>query len=122
MLPFFLSTGPIICELFRAMSGVVDRVLPARHTWARQKESIAFMASKELEFAEKRMQQKWYELVMAEQQGAVVQVLERMYTSYVLAVEVYNRCLADEQRVQGQVSIPVPAPALSPRKSARKAS
>jgi hypothetical protein len=79
--------------------------------------------SRELEFAERRMQQKWYELAMAEQQGAAVQVLERMYNSYVLAVEVYNRCLADEQRIQGQqMRVPVPAPALSPRENSRKAS
>lgn len=82
-----------------------------------QKE-MSRMASKELEFAEKRMQQKWYDLVMAEQQGAAVQVLERMYNSYVLAVEVYNHCLADEQRRKTQPLVPVPAPASPQRKKA----
>jgi hypothetical protein len=51
----------------------------------------------ELEYAEQRMQQKWYELVMAEQQGASQQQLERLYNSYMLAVEDYNRCLQKEQ-------------------------
>ncbi len=46
-----------------------------------------------LEHAQQRMQQKWYDLVMAEQSGASMQVLERMYNAYMLAVEEYNRCL-----------------------------
>ena len=44
------------------------------------------MTPTELEHAEKRMQQKWYDLAMAEQKGAAVQVLERMYNAYMLAV------------------------------------
>ena len=55
------------------------------------------MASKELEYAERRMQQKWYDLVTAEQQGAAAQVLERLYTAYMLAVEKYNRCVEEDQ-------------------------
>src|SRR2546423_292146 len=53
------------------------------------------MTLAQLEHAQKRMQQKWYDLVMAEQRGASVQVLERMYNSYVLAMEEYNRCSAE---------------------------
>ena len=56
------------------------------------------MTLAQLEHAQKRMQQKWYDLVMAEQQGASIQVLERMYNSYVLAMEEYNRCSAEHQR------------------------
>ena len=33
------------------------------------------MTPTELEYAEKRMQQKWYDLAMAEQKGAAVSVL-----------------------------------------------
>ena len=67
------------------------------------------MASKVLEYAERRMQQKWYDLVTAEQQGATVQVLERLYTAYMLAVEQYHRCVDEDQRdTQAQpISVPV---------------
>jgi hypothetical protein len=50
------------------------------------------MTFTELEHAQKRMQQKWHDLVMAEQQGASIPALERMYNAYMLAVEEYNRC------------------------------
>lgn len=59
----------------------------------------------ELEYAEKRMQQKWYDLVLAEQQGLSVQTLERLYTSYVLAVEVYNRSLQEQQEQNAPVVV-----------------
>ncbi len=49
------------------------------------------MTPAQLQYAEQRMQQKWYELVMAEQQGAAIPALERMYNAYVLAMEEYNR-------------------------------
>jgi hypothetical protein len=55
------------------------------------------MTSAELEQLERRMKQKWHELVLAEQQGASIQVLERMYNMYMLAVEEYNRCSNDHQ-------------------------
>lgn len=55
------------------------------------------MISEELEYAQRRMQQKWYDLVMAEQQGASVQTLERLYTAYMLAVEEYNRSIGVDQ-------------------------
>ena len=51
------------------------------------------MTAVELEYAEKRMRQKWHDLVMEEQSGASLQVLERMFNAYMLAVEEYNRCL-----------------------------
>ncbi len=51
------------------------------------------MAAVELEYAEKRMRQKWHDLVMEEQSGASMQVLERMFNAYMLAVEEYNCCL-----------------------------
>ncbi len=66
------------------------------------------MTLAQLEHAQKRMQQKWYDLVMAEQQGASVQVLERMYNSYVLAMEEYNRCSAEHQREFQVESDPIP--------------
>jgi hypothetical protein len=52
------------------------------------------MTSTELEHAQKRMQQKWHDLVMVEQQGASMPTLERMYNAYMLAVEEYNHCCA----------------------------
>lgn len=69
--------------------------------------------SRELEYAEKRMQQKWYELVTAEQQGASMQVLERMYQTYLLAVDEYNRCSP-----QQQVDRPSPMPPVPEKKAA----
>ena len=38
------------------------------------------------------MQQQWYDLVMAEQQGSSLEVLEQMYDNYILLAEEYNRC------------------------------
>ena len=64
--------------------------------------------AKELEYAQRRMQQKWYDLVTAEQQGATVPLLERLYTAYILAVEQYNRCIEEDQRDTQQQPIPVP--------------
>ncbi len=52
------------------------------------------MTSTPLAYAERRMQQRWYDLVMAEQNGVTVQVLERMYNAYIRAVDEYNRHLA----------------------------
>jgi len=58
------------------------------------------MSRAQLERAEERMQQKWYDLVMAEQRGIPSQTLERMYNAYMLAVEEYNRCREASQRQQ----------------------
>jgi hypothetical protein len=55
------------------------------------------MTATPLAYAEKRMRQRWYELVMAEQKGATEQVLERMYNAYIRAVDEYNRRLAATQ-------------------------
>jgi hypothetical protein len=50
------------------------------------------MTLAELERAQKTMQQQWYDLVMAEQQGSLLDVLEHMYDTYILLAEEYNRC------------------------------
>jgi hypothetical protein len=46
----------------------------------------------ELERVQKVMQRQWYDLVMAEQQGSPLEVLEQMYDTYILLAEEYNRC------------------------------
>ena len=56
------------------------------------------MTLAELEYTEKRMQQQWHDLVMAEQEGASLQELEQMYDSYILFLEEYNRCSEAYQR------------------------
>ena len=56
------------------------------------------MTLAELERAQKTMQQQWYDLVMAEQQGSSLEVLEQMYDSYILLAEEYNRCCEAFQR------------------------
>jgi hypothetical protein len=50
------------------------------------------MAQSDLEHAQKAMQQQWYDLVTAEQQGSSLDVLEHMYDTYILLAEEYNRC------------------------------
>jgi hypothetical protein len=65
------------------------------------------MTPTELEHAEKRMQQKWYDLAMAEQKGATLPTLERMYNAYMLAVEEFNRCSADYQNQEQPTPVPV---------------
>jgi hypothetical protein len=56
------------------------------------------MTQTDLEHAQKAMQQQWYELVMAEQQGSSLDVLEHMYDTYILLAEEYNRCCEASQR------------------------
>jgi len=56
------------------------------------------MSLTELERAEKCMQQQWYNLVMAEQQGSSLEVLEQMYDTYILLAEEYNRCKVSNNR------------------------
>jgi hypothetical protein len=70
------------------------------------------MTSAQLEHAQKRMQQKWFDLAMAEQRGVSTAVLERMYNAYILAVEEYNRCSAEYQHEQEQqvANEPIPVP------------
>ena len=60
------------------------------------------MTSTPLAYAEKRMQQRWYDLVMAEQSGASAQALERLYNAYIRAVDEYNSRLAVVQSQEGQ--------------------
>ena len=54
------------------------------------------MAPTELEYAEQRMQQRWYDLVMAEQRGAGTAVLERLYRAYLLAVDSIGPHILDQ--------------------------
>ena len=62
----------------------------------------------ELENAEKRMQRQWYDLIVAEQEGEPLEVLEQLYDSYILLVEEYNRC-SDEYQ-QDRLTRKGPAP------------
>ena len=80
------------------------------------------MTSAQLEHAQKRMQQKWFDLAMAEQRGVSTAVLERMYNAYILAVEEYNRCSAEYQceREQQATDEPIPVP-VPQRKASRPA-
>jgi len=66
------------------------------------------MTLAQLEFAQKRMQQKWYELAMAEQHGAAMPALERLYNAYVLAMEEYNRCSSEYQCEHSLANDPIP--------------
>ena len=50
------------------------------------------MTQSDLEHAQKAMQQQWYDLIIAEQQGSPLDVLEHMYDTYILLAEEYNRC------------------------------
>lgn len=78
------------------------------------------MTPAELEYAEKRMRQKWYDLVMAEQQGASVPMLERMYNAYILAVEEYNRCSGQQQSEHQDAPIPVSPQSTTTSNSKRR--
>ena len=49
--------------------------------------------------AQQRVEQKWYEFVQMEQQGAAQAVLERKFHAYMLAVEELNRCSLPPQIV-----------------------
>ena len=62
------------------------------------------MTQTDLEHAQKAMQQQWYDLVMAEQQGGSLDVLEHMYDTYILLAEEYNRCYeASQQKSQANL-------------------
>ena len=43
----------------------------------------------ELKSAEQRMQRRWFDLAMAEQRGQPMPVLERMYDTYMRALDEY---------------------------------
>ncbi|MBV8822998.1 MAG: hypothetical protein JO123_09435 [Ktedonobacteraceae bacterium] len=51
------------------------------------------MTSAELAYAEKCLQQKWHDLVIEEQKGTPLPVLERLFHEYMLAVEEYTICV-----------------------------
>lgn len=60
------------------------------------------MSRVQLERAEERMEQKWYDFVTADQQGAATPNLERLYNAYMLAVEEYNHCREVSEQQQQQ--------------------
>ncbi len=72
------------------------------------------MTPAELACAARRTEQRWYELVRAEQQGASVQALEHLYGLYMLAVEEYNRAVLEQERqaVQQAQNAPSPRPSV----------
>jgi hypothetical protein len=74
------------------------------------------MTLAELERAEKCMRQQWHDLVMAEQQGNSLEVLERMYDAYILLAEEYNRCC---EAYQQEHQAGLKAASASRRKSSR---
>ena len=63
------------------------------------------------------MQQKWYELVIAEQSGAAMPTLERLYNSYVLAMEEYNRSSDEYQQEHQSANDPIPVTQKKPARS-----
>jgi hypothetical protein len=78
------------------------------------------MISRELQYAEQRMQQKWHDFVMAEQRGAAAPVLERMYSAYMLAVEEFNRCSSVQEREQQPQAKPAKKPVSQQSRSGKK--
>ena len=56
------------------------------------------MTQTDLEHAQKAMQQQWYDLVMAEQEGSSLDDLEHLYDTYILLAEEYNRCYEASQQ------------------------
>ena len=69
----------------------------------------------ELEQVKQRMQQIWYELIAAEQQGSAQPVLERLGHLYFQALDEYNRCSALYQSEQLIRALPVPRTQKSER-------
>ena len=56
---------------------------------ANQSHSSRSTFSLELDRAEQRMQRRWFDLAMAEQRGQPIPVLERMYDTYLRALDEY---------------------------------
>jgi hypothetical protein len=56
---------------------------------ANQSHSSRSTFSLELDRAEQRMQRRWFDLAMAEQRGQPMPVLERMYDTYLRALDEY---------------------------------
>jgi len=50
------------------------------------------MTLAQVNYAEHRMQQQWHDLVIAEQTGQPEEVLEQMFSVYMLLVEEFNAC------------------------------
>jgi hypothetical protein len=46
----------------------------------------------DLQRLDRRMQQRWFDLAMAEQRGQPAHALERMYSAYMVALEDYITC------------------------------
>ncbi|QBD80150.1 hypothetical protein EPA93_30895 [Ktedonosporobacter rubrisoli] len=80
------------------------------------------MTPAEIEYANKRMKQKWYDLAMAEQQGVSTPTLERMYNAYMLAVDEYNRCCAVYQQEKLQEADSAPSHIAQQKHRRRRAS
>jgi len=56
------------------------------------------MTQTDLKRAQEAMQQQWYDLVMAEQEGSSLEELEHLYDTYILLAEEYNRCYEASQQ------------------------
>jgi len=56
---------------------------------ANQPHSSRSTFSAQLQSAEQRMQRRWFDLAMAEQRGQPMPVLERMYDTYLRALDEY---------------------------------
>lgn len=56
------------------------------------------MTRAQLQSAEQRMQQQWHDLVMVEQAGKPLEILEQMYDCYILLAEEFNTLKATYAR------------------------
>jgi hypothetical protein len=63
--------------------------------------STRFTFSVELNRAEQRMQRRWFDLATAEQRGQPMPVLERMYDTYMRALDEY---VALQRRTSARVA------------------
>jgi hypothetical protein len=68
---------------------------------ANQSRSSRSPFSLELNRAEQRMQRRWFDLAMAEQRGQSAPVLERMYDTYLRALDEY---VALQRRTSARVA------------------
>jgi hypothetical protein len=77
-------------------------LIPAGGYWTEEKKKMMLPGQTlpsrtlPLESAEKMMQRRWFALVLAEQHGQPVEVLERLYRSYERAVEQFVRLAQEE--------------------------
>lgn len=56
------------------------------------------MTLAQVQYAEQQMQQQWHDLVIAEQAGQPLEVLEQMYDHYILLAEEFNALTEEYQR------------------------